>query len=47
MANAIKEKKTILSSSEYKDTSDKYGRGKDFLTRYVKLTQSDPEIPPW
>ena len=50
VANVIEEKKTTLSSSEYKDYEDpsnKYGRGKDFLTRYVELTQSDPEIPPW
>ena len=47
VAKAIKEKQAIMANSDYKETKDKYGRGKDFLTRYIELSQNDPEVPPW
>lgn len=47
VGRAIKEKQGTMSNGQYKDTGDKYGRGKDFLTRYIELQQNDPEVPPW
>lgn len=47
VGKAIKEKQRTMSSDEHKNPSDKYGRGKDFLARYIELQQNDPEIPPW
>lgn len=47
VGRAIREKQGTMSNGENKDTGDKYGRGKDFLTRYIELQQNDPEVPPW
>lgn len=47
VGKAVKEKQETMSNSDYKATADKYGRGKDFLTRYIELQQDDPEVPPW
>ena len=48
VAKAINEKREALAKSEKTvEVDDKYGRGKDFLTRYIELVQADPAIPPW
>ena len=47
VGKAINEKQQTLSNGRCKDPGDKYGRGKDFLTRYIEIQQNDPEVPPW
>lgn len=47
MGKAIREKQGTMSNGEPKDVGDRFGRGKDFLTRYIEVQQNDPEVPPW
>jgi hypothetical protein len=49
VGKAINEKRELLANQKQEgmSQSDSKGLGKDFLTRYVEIQQSNPEIPDW
>ncbi|KZL80416.1 benzoate 4-monooxygenase cytochrome [Colletotrichum incanum] len=47
VGKAINEKKQELEKLGTTPEDDKYGRGKDFLTRYIEIVEKDSSVPPW